>query len=636
MSLKSIENMAYSSSFYSLRDKAYQYVLGKVTEAYDKADAVRAGVDTKEKFIAYRENVKQKFKEVIGDIPYDKNHPLNANVVGEIEEDDLYIRKVIFESRERVYVTANLYIPKVRQEKCAGVLLQCGHSENGKAYKPYQRAAKIIAKSGIVVLVTDPPGQGDRIEYVDAAGRVIVKGASSNHQRFGTQCFLTGEILIKYFLADAMRAVDYLCSLDFVDADRIGATGISGGGTMTSVLMVMDERIKAAAPGCWPCSGREYFVMGSSPDCEQIWPNILKNHIDHFEIMACMCPRPLLFLAAEYDFVPIEGTRRLWEETKRFYDLMDAKEKIAICTADATHGYAEEMACSAAEFFTKFLSEHVVESVKTKVETLTDENLRCTKSGYVKLDFPESLSVYEENLIVYKKSLEQPITPEERKAYLWKLVYNHREERVAFDFKPRSSCYEDGLWIQTYMWFTQINMPCSGILIKDAQYRDKDMPVTICLWSGGTDNLCNHADKIRSICKQERAVFVMDLTAMGKCKPNQLRSGVDEMEFISSVTDKITKALFLVGDSLCALRMYDLMQTIKMIRRDMCTDDITIYTKGIYGVYGRIASILDESIKTMLEDEVTVEDIITNRYYNTYDISHILMPGIGKYLAPKA
>jgi len=632
MSLKAIENIANGSSYYSLRDKAYAYVLGKVTEAYDMADAVRAGVDTKEKFLAYRESIKQKMKEVIGDIPYDKNHPLNVKVVGELEDDELYIRKVIFESRERVYITANLYIPKIRQEKCAGVLLQCGHSDNGKAYKPYHRAAGIIARAGIVVLVPDPPGQGERNVCVDTAGNVLAKGGTANHQQFGTQCFLTGEIPIKYFLADAMRAVDYLCSLDFVDENRIGATGISGGGTMTSLLMVMDERIKAAAPGCWPCSGREYFVMGSAPDCEQIWPDMLKHYIDHFELMACMCPRPLLFLAAENDFIPIEGNLRLYEETKCFYDLMGVKEKVDICKVNTPHEYAEDMAYSAVAFFAKFLSESDTRAERKKVALLADEDLRCTKSGYVKLDFSESLSIYEENLKVYRNMLTKKVTDAERKAYWKRQVYNNREEKVFSHFKPRSASYTDGLWIQPYVWLTQANMPCNGILLREAQYRDQDIPVTICLWSGGTDNLCNHADKIRSICKQGRAVFVVDLTAMGKCKPYKLRGDVDEMDFLSSVTDKIVKALFLLGDSLCALRAFDLMQTIKMIRHEFHTDDITVYTKGIYGVYGRIAAILDDSIKTILEDEVTVADIITNQYYNTYDISHILIPGIAKYL----
>lgn len=632
MSLKEIETTDYGSSYYSLRDKAYSYVLDKVTKAYDVADAVRAEVDTKEKFVHYRETVKEKLAEVIGKIPYDPDYPLQAKVVGEMEADDLYIRKVLFASRERVYVTANLYIPKARQEKCAGVLLQCGHSDNGKAYTTYQRAAVMIARAGMVVLVPDPPGQGERNECVDAAGRVIVRGGTANHQKFGTQCFLTGEIPIRYFLADAMRAVDYLCSLEFVDADKIGATGISGGGTMTSLLMAMDGRIKAAAPGCWPCSGREYFVMGSAPDCEQIWPDILKHHIDHFELMACMCPRPLLFLAAAYDFIPIEGTLKLWEETRRFYELMGVKEQVDICMADSQHEYTVDMAYRAASFFAQFLAVQEGKAERKGVELLSDAQLQCTESGYVKLDFPESLTVYEENLLVYEKIQAQKITEEERRAYFGTKVYHNREEKIFSHFKPRAACYTDGLWIQPYVWLTQANMPCNGLLIREAQYRDQDIPVTVCLWSGGTDELCNHADKIRAICKRGRAIFVVDLTAMGKCKPHKLRGNVDEMDFLSSATDKIVKGLFLVGDSLCALRAFDLMQTIQMIRKELHTEDVEVYTKGSYGVYGRIAAILDGRIQIALEDEVTVADIITSPYYNTYDISHMMILGIAKYL----
>ncbi|MBS1237846.1 MAG: Acetyl xylan esterase, partial [Deltaproteobacteria bacterium] len=48
----------------------------------------------------------------------------------------------------------------------------------------------------------------------------------------------------------AMRALDYLATRPEVDSERIGVTGISGGGVMTWLLTALDGRIKAAAPSC--------------------------------------------------------------------------------------------------------------------------------------------------------------------------------------------------------------------------------------------------------------------------------------------------------------------------------------------------------------------------------------------------
>ena len=44
-----------------------------------------------------------------------------------------------------------------------------------------------------------------------------------------------------------IRALDYLCSRPEVDAERIGLTGRSGGGSYSWTIAALDDRVKVAA-----------------------------------------------------------------------------------------------------------------------------------------------------------------------------------------------------------------------------------------------------------------------------------------------------------------------------------------------------------------------------------------------------
>jgi hypothetical protein len=65
-----------------------------------------------------------------------------------------------------------------------------------------------------------------------------------------------------------------------VDAQRIGVTGLSGGGTQTSYIAALDERVVAAAPACYITNFQRLFESIGPQDAEQNFNRGLAEGID--------------------------------------------------------------------------------------------------------------------------------------------------------------------------------------------------------------------------------------------------------------------------------------------------------------------------------------------------------------------
>ena len=85
----------------------------------------------------------------------------------------------------------------------------------------------------------------------------------------GIGAILVGRQLASYRIWDGIRALDYLASRPEIDSARLACTGNSGGGTMTSYLMALDDRIAVAAPSCFITSLERLFATIGPQDAEQ-------------------------------------------------------------------------------------------------------------------------------------------------------------------------------------------------------------------------------------------------------------------------------------------------------------------------------------------------------------------------------
>ncbi len=332
--------------YYDASLNLQMHVYRRSEEEFERWERHKDSLTTPEQVREWQARLRQLALAAVGGLP-PGDTPLAPEVVGRLAGDGFDVEKVVFQSLPRVYVTANLYVPRGLAGPTGAVLFLCGHAEEAKTYPLYQAVCQRLARNGLVALAVDPLGQGERKSYLDAAGRELVRWGTAEHSYAGLQCWWLGHSVARYFVHDARRAVDYLLTRPEVDPVRIGITGNSGGGTQATWMMLLEPRLAAAAPGTFVTSRRDYLWTGQAQDAEQIVPGGTAAGLDHEDYLIAMAPRPVLVLAVDYDFFNVEGTVATVERARRVYRLLGHEDHIGLARARSTHEYHPDLARAA-------------------------------------------------------------------------------------------------------------------------------------------------------------------------------------------------------------------------------------------------------------------------------------------------
>jgi len=357
-----------------------EYFVDQVRLVQQQSDQRRAALRTREDAEAYVQEVQRKISECFGRWP--EKTPLNPRVTSVVERDAYRIENVIFESRPGFLVTANLYVPKGRDFPLPGVVGTCGHSSNGKAVEPYQSFAQGLARQGYVVLIFDPIGQGERLQYPNEQLKSRIGVGVREHLYGGNQQFLVGEFFGSWRAWDGIRALDYLLTRKEVDPEHIGVTGNSGGGTMTTWLCGVERRWTMAAPSCFVTTFLRNCENELPADTEQCPPQALALGLDHSDFIAALAPKPVILLTKEGDFFDIRGSEKAYKDLRRLYGLLGAEENIAMFTELGYHGYSQKCREAMYRWFNR--STHVSDAqAEPNLVIEKDEALWCAPKGQV-------------------------------------------------------------------------------------------------------------------------------------------------------------------------------------------------------------------------------------------------------------
>ncbi|MDD3588576.1 MAG: acetylxylan esterase, partial [Thermoguttaceae bacterium] len=353
------------------------YLLNCLAQAQEDWKAKYNAVVTPEDVLAYQKSRIDYFRRQLGTM-WEKT-PLNARVVGTIQKEGIRVEKILFESVPGFYVTATMYLPSVKKYKppYPVILGLCGHNNEGKAASRQILAAVFAAHCGLAMFVIDPIDQGERFEHLNPDGKPYAQSVSG-HNLLGASSILLGRNTATFEVWDMIRAIDYLQSRSDMIPDKIGAAGCSGGGTQTSYIMALDERIAAAAPSCYTCGLFGKLGITLSPqDAEQNIFGQLAAGIDHADYSIMRSPKPTLLCTATQDFFNVADAWDTYRLANRFYTRLGLPERMNILESDDPHGYWLAHRVGTVRFMLRWLAgrdEAVTEP--EKLPAFTEEEIR--------------------------------------------------------------------------------------------------------------------------------------------------------------------------------------------------------------------------------------------------------------------
>ena len=305
---------------------------------------------------------------MLGLWPLPAKTPLRATVTRTLQEDSFVVEMLHYQSRPGLYVTGNLYRPARIEpgQRLPAVLYVCGHASNGRNGNKtsYHSNGIWFARHGYVCLVVDT------LQLGEIAG---IHHGTYREQRWwwhsrgytpaGVECW------------NGIRGIDYLTSRPDVDPDRIGVTGISGGGAATFWIAAADERVHLAVP-----------VSGMADLPSYVTNRLINGHCDCMmmyntfqwpwtRIASLVAPRPLLFVNSDHDPIfPMDANDRVINRLERLYGLHGASDQVDAVISAGDHNYRRDIRKAVYRFINMHLQGNPAEVLDSEVDLATSRS----------------------------------------------------------------------------------------------------------------------------------------------------------------------------------------------------------------------------------------------------------------------
>ncbi len=550
---------------------------------------------------------RERWREMLGLSPLPPRTPLKATVTGVLDRGDYVVEKVHFQSLPGAYVIGNLYRPARPEGRLPAVLYLCGHSK-GKVNPTYQANPRWFGQHGYVALVLDPIQLGESQGFHHGTyNDERWDWPSRGYTPAGTEVW------------NAMRALDYLQTRPDVDAERMGVTGLSGGGVISWCLGAADERVKVVVPVCQSGSIEQVVADRSTDghcDCA-FWINYYRWCWP--DLGSLIAPRAMLIASGSEDILwrPY-GYRDVAERIRHQYAALDVADRFDLVEDMTPHGYTPKLRRAIFTWFNTHLKNDrtpVTDDITDYVEP--EENL---------LVFGGELPQQDEMRRIDELLVQRPDLPEIKDEAAWQTHQKAAIKRLrATTFRHTASnrlphvreFRADGADRSDNVFATHVFDSFDGltISIKTKRPRQADGPIpTLALavqpdarstFAGGGSSRPGIASDLATAAVEVRNTGA---TSVG---PGYLWT--------------VRRTYPLLGQTLPERQVSDLLAAVALLRQDSATGPVAVYGRGHTAPLAIYAAILDTRIhEIVLADcPVTHEDPQTPEFLGVLRIGDL-------------
>ena len=421
------------------------------------------------------------------------------------------LRKLRYEIVPGFWSTAILYEPASLTGKVPAILSVNGHAFlEGKAIEYKQKLCINYAKRGILALSLEWFGFGELSQ-------------PENGHDFAAHLDLVGASALGLFYLAMRRGLDYLYDHPNVDRNRLGMTGLSGGGWQTIVLSALDERVSVAVPVAGYGSLMSNIVHPADTSEIEEDATDFRAGQDYTILTAMRAPRPtLLIYNAEDDccFRSPFVKQDIYEGIKPFFRLYRKEDAFAWHENidPGTHNYEIDNRQASYRFFTRYFDLPMAEReipIDAEIKTYDELVVGLPKDNLTVLGLAKKMA----------QEIKRPAIPsDDSQRRAW--AHSEREKlKTVVRYQPitvesawkMNNTKNKGLESLSYRLEFSNQLSATAVWVKAITSPD-NAPVTIVLNDEGKKSA---AAKVSSRVNRGEQVLAVDLLFTGDTTPEK-------------------------------------------------------------------------------------------------------------------